>query len=96
MPLSHVSPPSRKRSRRRLSTSKNSVDEGDNIGQDNDEDWIAAQDALKLVRDAAVNTRAPLEVEQLVWQRISGYVQFQSDIVALNPISTLHKVSGCH
>jgi hypothetical protein len=72
VPLSHVSPPSRRRSHRRLPNSKDSDDEGDNIGRDEDEDWIAAQDALELVRDIAANTQAPLEVEQLVWQRISG------------------------
>ena len=72
MPLSHVSPPPRKRGRRRLPNPKNSDDEGDNIGQDNNEDWIAAPDALTLVRDTTVNTQAPLEVERLVWLRISG------------------------
>lgn len=71
MPLLHASPPSRKRSHRRLPNSKFNDDEDDNIGHHEDEDWIAAQDALKLVRDVTVDTRASFEVEQLVLQRIS-------------------------
>lgn len=70
MPLLHVSPPSIKRTRRSLH--KVMVeDEEDDIGREKDDDWVAAQDALKLVRDPTVNTQAPLDVEQLVWQRIS-------------------------
>lgn len=34
---------------------------------------MAIDDALKLVRDATVDTRAPRTVENTVWQRISGY-----------------------
>lgn len=74
MPLSHASPPSRKRRRRRLPGGRDSDDEGDTIGQDDDDDWLAIQDALLLVRNPNEKTQAPLEVEKLVWQRISGYV----------------------
>ncbi|KAH7927363.1 SGT1-domain-containing protein [Leucogyrophana mollusca] len=71
VPLSHLSPPSRTRRRRRLPGSKDSDDEGD-IGDDADE-YLASEDALSLVRDATVDTRAPQAVEDIVWQRISGY-----------------------
>jgi len=37
---------------------------------ENDE-FIAASDALKLVRNPAVVTLAPSEVEKIVWRRIS-------------------------
>jgi hypothetical protein len=72
VPLLHVSPPSRDGHRRRFPNSKDTEDKDDNIGQLEDEDWITAQDALTLVRDPTVDTQAPSEVEQLVWQRISG------------------------
>jgi hypothetical protein len=86
-----VSPPSRKRGRRY----KSSDEEGENIGQDKDEDWIAPEDALILVRNPTVNTRATLEVEQLVWQRISGYVEFQSGLTLIPLTHVSHKVSNC-
>lgn len=71
VPISHVSSPSRKRRRRRLPGAKESDDEGDNIG-DPDEEFITAQDAVKSVRASPSDTRAPPEVERIVWQRISG------------------------
>ena len=71
MPLSHVSPPSKKR-RRRLQNSNDRDGEEYNVDQDEDKDWIAAQDALRLVRDPTVHTQASSAVEQLVWQRISA------------------------
>ncbi|OBZ79729.1 Protein SGT1 [Grifola frondosa] len=73
IPLSYVSAPSSKPRRRRHPGAKDSDDEGD-IAEDNDgEDFISIPDALKVVRDPLVNTRAPTNVEQTVWQRISRY-----------------------
>ncbi|PBL00901.1 SGT1-domain-containing protein [Armillaria gallica] len=72
IPLSHVSPPSRWRRRRKISASKDN-DEEDYTIQDEDEDFIAVGDALKLVRDASVDTRTSIAVENLVWDRISLY-----------------------
>ncbi|KAF9498063.1 SGT1-domain-containing protein [Pleurotus eryngii] len=71
IPLSHISPPSRPRKRRR---SHDSDDEGTaGIAGNDDGGWIAVEDALKLIFDRNVNTLAPPEVERLVWKRISGY-----------------------
>ncbi|KAF8649824.1 hypothetical protein AX16_005589 [Volvariella volvacea WC 439] len=75
VPISHVSPPSRKRIRRKLPNTGESDDEGEHdaiIDQD-EEDWIAANDALKLVRDPLVDTFAPSAVESILWRRISSY-----------------------
>ncbi|KAG5220678.1 SGT1 protein [Salix suchowensis] len=70
IPLSHISPPSRPRKRRR---SHDSDDEGTaGIAGNDDGGWIAVEDALKLIFDRNVNTLAPPEVERLVWKRISG------------------------
>ncbi|KAH7915115.1 SGT1-domain-containing protein [Hygrophoropsis aurantiaca] len=71
IPLEHISAPSRIRRRRRLPASKDSDDEGD-IGDDADE-YLAPDDALALIRDRDVDTLAPRSVEDIVWQRISGY-----------------------
>ena len=68
VPLSHVSPPSRKRRRRQLPGMQESGE--DEEPAENDE-FIAASDALKLVRNPAVVTLAPSEVEKIVWRRIS-------------------------
>ncbi|KDQ30495.1 hypothetical protein PLEOSDRAFT_1062522 [Pleurotus ostreatus PC15] len=71
IPLSHISPPSRPRKRRR---SHDRDDEGTaGIAGSDDEGWIAVEDALKLIFDRNVNTLAPPEVERLVWKRISSY-----------------------
>ncbi|KAK0465270.1 SGT1 protein-domain-containing protein [Desarmillaria tabescens] len=75
IPLSHVSPPSRKRRRRKISASKDN-DENDYVARDEDadeDDFIDVEDALKLVRDPSVDTRASMAVENLVWDRISQY-----------------------
>lgn len=68
IPLSHISPPSRQRRRRRLPGAPDSDDDVDI----HHEDFISVQDAIKLVRDPSVETLAPAEVENLVWHRISG------------------------
>ena len=36
-----------------------------------DDDYISPKDALKVVRDDPVQTRAPSTVENAVWDRIS-------------------------
>lgn len=70
IPLSHSSPPSRKRIRRKILDST----ESDNEGSDNDDDeFITPDDAVKLVRSPFVETLAPPIVEKAVWERISGY-----------------------
>lgn len=72
IPLQHTSAPSKPKRRRRFPGSKESDDEGDIVGDDLEE-YLATDDAIKLVRDATVETRAPRTVENTVWQRISGY-----------------------
>ncbi|KAF8887981.1 SGT1 protein-domain-containing protein [Gymnopilus junonius] len=69
IPLSHNSPPSRQRRRRKL---PGAADSDDDAEVDN-EDFIAGEDAIKLVRNSSIDTLAPAEVEKIVWQRISGY-----------------------
>ncbi|KAJ7293224.1 SGT1 protein-domain-containing protein [Mycena rebaudengoi] len=71
IPISHVSPPSRKRQRRKLPGKQDSDDEGEDGGDQ--EEYIAIEDALKLLRDAAVDTLASLAVQNAVWRRVSGY-----------------------
>ncbi|KAJ7462740.1 SGT1 protein-domain-containing protein [Mycena galericulata] len=69
IPLSHVSPPSRKRQRRKMPEKTDSDDEG----EDDQEDFIAVEDALKLLRDESVDTLASAAVQSAVWGRIHGY-----------------------
>lgn len=71
IPLQHISAPSKPKRRRRFPGSQ-SDDEGDIVGDDIEE-YLAIDDALKLVRDATIETRAPRTVENTVWQRTSGY-----------------------
>ncbi len=42
---------------------------------DEDSDFITAADAVRLVRDPLVDTAAPKNVQDVVWKRISGYVE---------------------
>ncbi|KAG0703146.1 SGT1 protein-domain-containing protein [Suillus ampliporus] len=72
IPLRHISAPSKPIRRRKFPGSKGSDDEDDIVGDDLEE-YLAIDDALKLVRDATVDTRAPRTVENTVWQRLSGY-----------------------
>ncbi|KAG1755004.1 SGT1 protein-domain-containing protein [Suillus paluster] len=72
IPLKHTSPPSKPKRRRRFPGYKGSDDEDDIVGDDLEE-YLAIDDALKLVRDVTVDTRAPRTIENTVWQRISGY-----------------------
>ncbi|KAI0322311.1 SGT1-domain-containing protein [Amylostereum chailletii] len=72
IPLSHVSPPSSKRRRRRLPGANESDDEGDAVHVDED-DFLSLPQALQLVRDHSIDTSAPPTVERAVWKRITGY-----------------------
>ncbi|KAF8213416.1 SGT1 protein-domain-containing protein [Mycena galopus ATCC 62051] len=69
IPLSHVSPPSRKRQRRKLpgKTDSDDEDEGDQ------DDFLCAEDALKILHDDSVDTLASTEVQNAVWARTNGY-----------------------
>ncbi|KAJ7785945.1 SGT1 protein-domain-containing protein [Mycena metata] len=69
VPLTHVSPPSRKRQRRKLPGKNDSDDEGEN----DEEDFIAVEDSLKILRDASVDTLASVAVQNAVWARTNGY-----------------------
>ncbi|KAG7099520.1 hypothetical protein E1B28_001363 [Marasmius oreades] len=64
--LKHVSPPSKFPRVHR--SAHDSDDEGGAI-----EDFLAVDDALKLLRDPLTNTTAPPEVASLVWQRVAHY-----------------------
>ncbi|KAI0651586.1 SGT1-domain-containing protein [Trametes meyenii] len=73
IPLSHVSAPSSKTRRRRYVLHQDTEeDEGIDQNED-DEDFLAAIDAVRLVREPRSGTTAPDKVEQIVWQRILGY-----------------------
>ncbi|KAG6910578.1 hypothetical protein DXG01_009529 [Tephrocybe rancida] len=72
IPISHVSPPSRKRHRRQLPGANEDEDRDQNNIEDDDE-YISAQDSITLVRDPSVPTFAPDPVEATVWRRILGY-----------------------
>ncbi|KAF7339752.1 SGT1-domain-containing protein [Mycena sanguinolenta] len=69
IPISHVSPPSRKRQRRKLPgrTDSDDEDEGDQ------EDFICVEDALTILRDESVDTLASTEVQNAVWARTNAY-----------------------
>ncbi|KAI9572712.1 SGT1 protein-domain-containing protein [Boletus coccyginus] len=72
IPLSHVSAPSKPRKRPRIPGGRKREDE-DHFAADEEDGYIAIDDALPLVRSASVDTLAPKAVEDTVWQRISGY-----------------------
>ena len=74
VPLSHVSPPSSNKRRRKYINVRDSDDE-ENDGAEEQSQFIAATDAIKLVRDPLVDTAAPRNVEDVVWGRISGCVR---------------------
>ncbi|KAK0233331.1 SGT1 protein-domain-containing protein [Armillaria fumosa] len=73
IPLSHISPPSRRRRRRKIPVSKDKDEEDYAIQDEDEDDSIAVEDALKLIRDASIETRSSIAVENLVWDRISQY-----------------------
>ncbi|KJA26048.1 hypothetical protein HYPSUDRAFT_36895 [Hypholoma sublateritium FD-334 SS-4] len=69
--ISHVSPSYRKRHHRKL---PNAADEdGDENPVEDDETFIAAEDAVRLLRDSLIDTLAPPAVEEIVWKRIDEY-----------------------
>jgi hypothetical protein len=51
---------------------KDSDDEVDTLNQEED-GFLNASDAIKIVRDPESNTRAPDAVEGTIWQRINRY-----------------------
>ncbi|KAI6045073.1 SGT1 protein-domain-containing protein [Pisolithus marmoratus] len=69
IPLSHVSAPNKSR-RHPVVIQQNELSTA--LGE-SDEDYIAIDDALCLVRDACICTLAPKEVEDTIWKRISEY-----------------------
>ncbi|KAJ6574750.1 SGT1-domain-containing protein [Mycena capillaripes] len=68
IPLTHISPPSRKRQRRKLPGKSDSDDE-----DDDQEEFIAIEDSLKILRDESIDTLASTEVQNAVWARTNGY-----------------------
>ncbi|KAF9648515.1 SGT1-domain-containing protein [Thelephora ganbajun] len=72
VPLSHISPPSPKPARRQRPGRGQSDDEDNDLVEE-DDNYISVKDALKVVRDNPVQTRAPSKVENVVWDRISRY-----------------------
>ena len=70
MPLSYTSPPSSRPVKRQRPGRDQSDDEGTDLAGD-DENYISVEDALRVVRDNSVQTRAPSRVENAVWDRIS-------------------------
>ncbi|KAI8995380.1 SGT1-domain-containing protein [Trametes punicea] len=73
IPLSHISAPSTRNRRRRYLPHHSAEDEEQLDENGIGDDFIIATDAVKLVRDPLVETTAPENVEQVVWNRISGY-----------------------
>jgi len=71
IPIVHVSPKSSVRRRQELSPDS----DGESLKNGENDEFIASADALKLVRDPQRDTFAPPDVEKLVWDRISGFVQ---------------------
>ncbi|KAH9853055.1 SGT1 protein-domain-containing protein [Lenzites betulinus] len=70
IPLSHVSAPSSKTRRRRHQEGE----DHEELNESPDEqEFITATDAVKLVRDPLVHTLAPEKVEHVAWKRITGY-----------------------
>jgi len=70
VPLSYISPQSSRPARRQKPGRDQSDDEGNDLAEDGD-DYISVKDALRVVRDDSVQTRAPSKVESAVWDRIS-------------------------
>jgi hypothetical protein len=67
IPLAHVSPANaREQYRRRTAGLRGKEDEEDDL-----DDFISAQDAIKLLRDPLEDNSVSVTVEGAVWQRIS-------------------------
>lgn len=69
IPSSHVSASNKPR---RHPAAMQQNEYGTTLEEDN-EDTIAVDDAVRLVRDASIHTLAPKGVEDAIWKRISGY-----------------------
>lgn len=69
IPSSHVSASNKPR---RHPAAMQQNEYGTTLEEDN-EDTIAVDDAVCLVRDASIHTLAPKGVEDAIWKRISGY-----------------------
>ncbi|KAG6866851.1 hypothetical protein C0991_008787 [Blastosporella zonata] len=61
----------RKRHRRQL-PGVNEDEDRDNATNDDDDEYISAQDAINLIRDQSIPTVAPDAAEAIVFRRISG------------------------
>ncbi|KAF5374874.1 hypothetical protein D9758_000058 [Tetrapyrgos nigripes] len=70
--VSHISPPSRN-PRRRKSDGIDSDDDEAQMQVEEEDEYLAADDALKLLRDTTTKTVAPVKVEETIWDRISEY-----------------------
>ena len=70
MPLSYISPHSSRPAKKQKLGRDQDDDEGNDPAED-DDNYISPNDALKVVRDGLVQTRAPGKVENAVWGRIS-------------------------
>ncbi|KAJ7071503.1 SGT1-domain-containing protein [Mycena amicta] len=70
IPLTHISPPSRKPQRRRLPGKSDSDDEGTNEG---DEAFISVENALSVLRDGSIDTLASPDVQNIIQKRINEY-----------------------
>ncbi|KAJ7596676.1 SGT1 protein-domain-containing protein [Mycena floridula] len=73
IPLLHASTPSRARRRRVIPGGRRDEDEDNATIDHDDESYIAVDDALRIVRDPALDTLSPSQTEALIWRRISGY-----------------------
>ncbi|KAF7320025.1 SGT1-domain-containing protein [Mycena kentingensis (nom. inval.)] len=71
IPLTHVSSPSKKHQRRKLPGRANSDDEDNTF--DEQEEYIAVEDALSVLRDPSVDTRASPGIQNAIGKRINGY-----------------------
>jgi len=68
VPLTYISPSYRERRRKTLDS------DDENLGVVQDDEFIAAADGIRVVRDPLIDTFAPEAVEKAVWRRISGSV----------------------
>jgi hypothetical protein len=71
IPLSYTSPSSRKRHRSSFLGAADSDDE--DARHVDDDTFIAAEDAISVVRDPSIYSYATPDIEKIVWQRIAGY-----------------------
>ncbi|KAF9786137.1 SGT1 protein-domain-containing protein, partial [Thelephora terrestris] len=71
IPLSYTSSSSSRPPKRQTPGRNQSDDEGVDFLED--DSYISVKDALKFIRDETVQTRAPSELEDVVWNRISRY-----------------------